>query len=55
VLPAHLRAGANYLWLELARPGDEMRFTLGIRHSGPRGFNGHDWCTDLADANPLAR
>jgi len=54
VIAAHLKAGANHLWLELARPGDQMRFSLGIRHSGPRGYNGHDWCTDLTDANPLA-
>ncbi|MEN6480013.1 MAG: ADP-ribosylglycohydrolase family protein [Anaerolineales bacterium] len=53
IVPAHLRAGANRLWLELVRRGDEMRFTLGIRQSGPRGRNGHDWCTELADANPL--
>ncbi len=54
VVPAHLHAGANYLWLELTRRGDDMRFTLAVRERGPRGYNGHDWCVDLADVNPLA-
>jgi ADP-ribosylglycohydrolase len=54
VISARLQAGANYLWLELTRHSDQMRFTLGIRQHRERdGANQNDWCVDLADANPL--
>ncbi len=46
-----LRAGENHLLLKLLKRGDDLRFTLGMRHNTghPGGFNCEDWVVDLTD------
>ena len=46
-----LREGENHLLLKLLKRGDDLRFTLGMRHNTghPGGFNCEDWVVDLTD------
>lgn len=48
---AILHAGENHLLLKLLKRGDDLRFTLGVRHNTghPGGFNCEDWVVDLED------
>ncbi len=54
-IPARLRAGENRLLVKLAKRGETLKWTLGIRVADNPAHNATDWCVDLADANPLAR
>lgn len=51
VIPVTLHAGENHLLLKLLKRGNELNFTLGLRHNlgHPGGFNCEDWMIDLAD------
>lgn len=46
-----LKAGENHLLLKLVKRGDDLHFTLGLRHDlgHPGGFNCEDWMVDTTE------
>ena len=55
MIPARLRAGENRVLVKLAKRGETLKWTLGIRLADNPAHNATDWCVDLSDVNPLAR